>query len=200
MPSLGIEQAVNQVIRGLPVEYDLGKGKMVVYYLDPPSYLALHRQLDELSLRWSPTLLKITGRSCPTPRWFRWGMSSQVWTAMEFEMYAVKFRDELETFLHLIYRNRHALEVAPSGEDHSRRQRRRQEQEVHETILEEEVGIPSLLSPNIQATFQPAPQQVIPPHQIHRPLPQVTVASQIPPRGYSNNPTRLTHSRCLATC
>ena len=127
----GIEQAVDQVIRGLPVEYDLGKGKMIGYYLDPPSYLALHRQLDELSLRWSPTLLKITGRSCPTPCWFRWGMSSQVWTAMEFEMYAVKFRDELETFLHLIYRNRHALEVAPSGEDHSRRQQHRQEKKKY---------------------------------------------------------------------
>ena len=64
--------------------------------------------------------------------------------------------------------------------------------------MEEEVGIPSLLSLNIQATFQPAPQQVIPPHQIHRPLPQVTVASQIAPRGYSNNPTMLTHSRRLS--
>ena len=66
----GIEQAVDQVIQGMPVEYDLGKGKMIGHYLDPPSYLTLHRQLDELSLRWSPTLLKITGHSCPTPRWF----------------------------------------------------------------------------------------------------------------------------------
>lgn len=49
-------------------------------------------------------------------------MPGQVWTATEFEMFAVKYREELETFLYTVYHHCHAqIEPLPPPSRHKLR-------------------------------------------------------------------------------
>ena len=118
----GLEQLVDKTLWGIQVEFDIGGGPTIGYYLDPPMYLKLHQGLSKINDQWAPILLRITGQPIPVPRWYRFSMPGQVWPGIEFETYAVKFREELESFLSLIYRNRHTMFEGRPTEDLSRRQ------------------------------------------------------------------------------
>ena len=210
----GIEQLVDKTLRGCQVEYDLGhlgNGRGVGYFLDPSMYLTLHKELRKLNDRWAPILLRVTGQSVPVPRWFRFGMAGQVWPSIEFEMYAVKFREEVETFLSLIYRNRHAMPGGQNIEDPSRRQRRRQLEDIRDVLETEQEN--QQLSPPAVLSSQPLQMQSEPKHfplgstsgltrPRSRPLPSISVHSQtrqpLVQRGYVNNPAALSHSRRLS--
>ena len=85
------------------MEFDIGGCPTIGYYLDFPMYLKLHQELSKINDQWAPILLRITGQPIPVPCWYCFSMPGQVWPSIEFETYVVKFREELESFLSLIY-------------------------------------------------------------------------------------------------
>ena len=99
----GLEQLVDKTLQGIQVKFDIGGCPTIGYYLDFPMYLKLHQELSKINDQWAPILLRITGQPIPVPCWYRFSMPGQVWPGIEFETYAVKFREELESFLSLIY-------------------------------------------------------------------------------------------------
>ena len=45
----GLEQLVDKTLRGIQVEFDIGGGPTIGYYLDPPMYLKLHQELSKIN-------------------------------------------------------------------------------------------------------------------------------------------------------
>ena len=145
-------------------------------------------------------VLELAGLPLVLPKWARNDIPAQVWTAGEFELFAVKYREELETFLHLCYTYRHAMgaQLPPSNPQvTSRRDRQRQAERYRETsirTIEEETE-------PIQETAPVAPPQPNPPPQHSEVVQETPVPFNLAPapsRGYLNNPAQLSGSQRLS--
>ena len=148
-------------------------------------------------------VLELAGLPLVLPKWARNDIPAQVWTAGEFELFAVKYREELETFLHLCYTYRHAMgaQLPPSNPQvTTRRDRQRQAERYRETsirTIEEETEpiqeTPPIAHPQpVLSNPPPQPSEVIEENQVPFNL------APAPSRGYLNNPARLSGSRCLS--
>ena len=91
----GLSSLVDNALLACPV---IIEGQTIGYHIDPKALMPLAKELQEIYYKWFisiPTLAM--------PRWAFNGMPGQVWTASHFEMFAVKYREELESFLSLIH-------------------------------------------------------------------------------------------------
>lgn len=105
-------------------------------YCSPHSeYAKLNSILQEMYHTWEKPVKDITGLTLVTPRWGLNNLPHQVWLPGEFKMFAIKFREELETFISSIFSVRGATKPT---EPISRRQLKYQ---ITQWVTEEsEVG------------------------------------------------------------
>ena len=138
---------------------------------------------------------EVTGVPLAIPQWAIDNRPAQVWTASEFELFAIKYREEAESFLSTAFNHRDAVYGSPKP---SRREFKRQlvayraEQDPipEEEEQEEKQGsyLPATLTSHHSAPI-PTPSKEPPPPAV----PQIEVQ-----RGYVNNPARLSTSRRLS--
>ena len=163
------------------------------YFIQPGEYRTLYNLLNGIRVVYAKAVQDLAGITLVLPRWARNDIPSQVWSAADFEIFAIKYREELETFLFLCYTYRHAESVMTSNP--SRRDRRRQveqQQESFMSTIEEQVKDPQRRTTSVPLT--PA---------VHHPSsPLLTQDRRVPQtgsiRGYTNNPAGLSGSRRLS--
>lgn len=198
----GLETLVDKTIRGCQVAYYSGKNEVIGYYLNSKDYQILYQTLKDIANKSESIVLETDGMILQLPRWGPSDMPNQVWTPAEFEMFAIKYCEELETFLHIVYSVRHITQgpKIPS----SRKMRRRYLEQFEGNVgVEEEEEIPQESSP-VRRVHLPLniPQEVDKPVVIPS-NPAIKRESSGPrlstsSRGYTNNPSTLSHSQRLS--
>ena len=127
------------------------------------------------------------------PKWARNDMPVQVWTAGEFEMFAVKYREEVETFLQLCYEVRFMVQENTSSV--TRRDVKRRMEAFRGTSSQVIAEVPEEIggtTPTVVSLRQ------TPSGQTSREDQPLNVQSTSSTRGYVNNPAGLSTSRRLS--
>ena len=91
----GFNELVDTALLACPV---IVEGHTYGYHLDAKAFIPLCTTIQELYSRWIVHIPRLE-----KPRWAFSDMPGQVWHGGDFEMFAVKYREEVETFLHLIH-------------------------------------------------------------------------------------------------
>ena len=91
----GFNELVDTALLACPV---IVEGHTYGYHLDAKAFIPLCTTIQELYSRWIVHIPRLE-----KPQWAFSDMPGQVWHGGDFEMFAVKYREEVETFLHLIY-------------------------------------------------------------------------------------------------
>lgn len=182
----GIEQLVDKTIRGSQVAYQIGRTLTIGYYLNPKDYQVLYRALKEIATKWEAAVFEECGTVLQLPQWSHSDIPSQVWTAAEFEMFAVKYREELETFLYTVYSVHHVVQGPRTPlrmQHHMERFEKNLDSGAEDIIPKSPPMVTSITSihSQVQNTRSNLP---VPP-------------TSVPLRGYSNNPSMLSHSHHL---
>ena len=102
----GLEKRVDDTLLAIPVSFRTGESETVGYFIDSKAYLTLYEFLKDIHNTWGRVILEITGRPLLIPQWAINDRPCQVWSAGEFGMFAIKYREELETFLYLVHKHR----------------------------------------------------------------------------------------------
>lgn len=111
-----LEESVNDALLAVRITYKVDNKDMIGYFIDPKAYQSLYDRLRSIRGKWLKVILDITGQTLWIPQWARGDLPGEVWTAGEFEMFAIKYREELETFLYLIYKHQHTLPLSSDPE------------------------------------------------------------------------------------
>ena len=141
-------------------------------------------------------MLDFTGTPLVLPQWGREDRPNEVWPAAEFEMFAIKYREELETFLFLCYKYCHAL--GPTPDHNTPTPSRRQTKEQMLAYRSDQEALTNTGEVDVIKEEPLQEEQIIPPVEKAVPEavpPNVTVRGRtttantaIPNRGYVNNP------------
>ena len=111
----GIEQCVADTMVASRVVIIDQKGESIFgYFIKPSDYRTLYNLLNKVRMTYAKAVQDIIGITLVLPRWARNDIPSQVWSAADFEMFAIKYRKELETFLSLCYTHHYAKSVVSS--------------------------------------------------------------------------------------
>ena len=204
----GLEKKVDDILCPLQITFYIGDEERVGYFLNPPDYQALYMMLTDYRMKWQKVVWEITGQSLLVPQWALEDMPARVWSAGEFEMFAIKYREELETFLYLIYKHRNALSSSHNANNPSMSRRQTQDQiriyRAGQEAVARAGGIPEHNMENegfeeADVTFSGPMRQVtgtIATTTAHQDRSHVEAPSR--QRGYTNNPARLSSSRRLS--
>ena len=114
----GMKKRVANTILGSRVTFTSPAGVPTTgYFIQPRDYHLLYNILNGYKNLYEKVVLELAGLPLVLPKWARNDIPAQVWTAGKFELFAVKYREELETFLHLCYTYRHTMgaQLPPSN-------------------------------------------------------------------------------------
>ena len=83
------------------------------FYLNPFEYQTLYNRFHSYWMRYQRIVQEVTGLPLAIPQWAIDNRPAQVWTAAEFEMFAIKYREEAEAFLSIAFNHRDAVYGSP---------------------------------------------------------------------------------------
>ena len=172
-----VERLIGRTLVASKVIVTRGNQTIDGYYLNPYEYLTLYNHFHSYWMQYQRIVHEVTGVPLAIPQWAIDNRPAQVWTASKFELFAIKYREEAESFLSAAFNHRDAVYRSPKP---SRREFKRQlvayraEQDPipEEEEQEEKQGsyLPATLTSHHSAPI-PTPSSELPPPAV----PQIEV-------------------------